>query len=90
MRPTLASLLIIASTAIAAPHPQHKDPTSAQSVADMVAGALTFPFQFLSGNAKGTKQSLGLISDGAGSFSPNILKEFEKLGLNAAKQAQPH
>jgi hypothetical protein len=83
-------LLIIASTALAAPHPQHKDPTSAQSLADMVAGALTFPSQFLTGNAKGVKQSLDLLNGGASSFSPNILKEFAKLGLSAGKNAQPH
>lgn len=90
MRLTLAPLLIVASTVLAAPYPQHKEPTSAQSLADMIAGAVTFPTQFLSGNAKGVKQSMDLMTGGAASFSPNILNEFGKLGLAAAKGVQPH
>ena len=82
MKLTLATLIVVGSTALAAPHPQHKDPGSAQSLADIIAGAVTFPTQFLSGNAKGVKQSVDLMNGGDASFSPNILKEFGKLGLN--------
>jgi hypothetical protein len=89
MRLTLVSLIAVASSTLAAPHPQHKEPSSAQSLADLIAGAVTFPTQFLSGNAKGVKQSIDLMNDGAASFSPNILREFAKLGLNPPKGQQP-
>jgi hypothetical protein len=89
MRLTLAPLLLVATTNLAAALPQHKDPSAAQSLADLVAGAVTFPFQYLSGNEKGVKQSIGLMNDGAASFSPNFLKDLGKVGANVGK-GSPH
>jgi hypothetical protein len=82
MKLSLASLVVVGSTALAAPHPQRNDPGSAQSLADIIAGAVIFLTQFLSGNANGVKESLDLMNGGAASFSPNGLEEFGKLGLN--------
>jgi len=87
MKVSFIVLLTAATSAFAAPLPQQGTSSIAQSIQNMIEGAVGYPAAFLSGNPKAVADATAKMTGGAGSFTSGFFNDLQKASTAGAGAA---